>query len=164
MKLIGMYTGLATLMLLAQLNAQTGGQMEPKAPAAGTAIVTVGCVNRARQNGSASGGPGVPPAANPATAADLANSQELTGVLLLNGATAANATKDTRTRAAAGDTVREAPVIYVLDGLRQELERHVGHQVEVTGTLRVVKEGPPATQSTISHIQVASVTMLAGSC
>ena len=53
---------------------------------------------------------------------------------------------------------------YVLDGLRQELERHVGHQVEVTGTLRVVKEGPPATQSAISHIHVASIKMLAGSC
>ena len=93
MKLIGMYTGLAMLVFLAELNAQTGGQIDAKAPAAGTAIVTVGCVNRARQNGSTSGGPGVPPATNPATAADLANSQELTGGLLLNGATAASATK-----------------------------------------------------------------------
>ncbi len=164
MKLIGMYTGLAMLVFLAELNAQSGGQIEAKAPEAGAAIVTVGCVNRARQNGSTSGGPGVPPATNPATAADLANSQELTGGLLLNGATAASATKDTRTRAAAGGTVRQAPVTYVLDGLRQELERHVGHQVEVTGTLRVVKEGPPATQSAISHIHVASIKMLAGSC
>jgi hypothetical protein len=125
--------------------------------------VTVGCINRAEQNGSSAGAPGVPPATS-ATAPNLANSQEPTGVLLLNGATAANATNETKTRAAAGDAVRPAPGTYVLDGLRQELDRHVGHQVEVTGTLRVVKEGPPAIQNTVGHIQVVSVKMLAVSC
>lgn len=163
MKLMGMYTGLAMLIFLTELNGQTTSRLGAKTPAPGTAIVTVGCINRARQNGSLAGGPGVPPATS-ATAPNLANSEALTGALLLRGATAANATDETRTRAAAGDAVRPAPVTYVLDGLRQELDRHVGHQVEVTGTLRVVKEGPPTMQNTVGHIQVASINMLAVSC
>ena len=163
MKLMGMYSGLAMLMFLAELNGQTTSRPVAKTPAPGAAIVTVGCVNRAEQNGSLAGGPGVLPA-TAATAPNLANSQEPTGVLLLNGAPAANATNETKTRAAAGDAVRLAPATYVLDGLREELDRHVGHQVEVTGTLRVVKEGPPTIQNTVGHIQVASVKMLAVSC
>ncbi len=127
MKLMGMYAGLAMLMFLAELNGQTTSRLVAKTPAPGAAIVTVGCINRAEQNGSSAGGPGVPPATS-ATAPNLANSQELTGVLLLNGPTAANATNETKTRAAASDAVRPAPVTYVLDGLRQELDRHVGHQ------------------------------------
>ena len=82
----------------------------------------------------------------------------------MNGATAADATNETRTRAAAGEAVRPTLVTSVLDGLRQELDRHIGHQVEVTGTVRVVKEGPAPTQNTVGHIQVTSVKMLAGSC
>ena len=163
MKLMAMYTGLAMLLFLAELNGQATSPLEVKIPAPGTAIETVGCINRAQQDGSSSGGPGVPPA-TPATAPNLANSQAPTGVLLLRGATTANATDETKTRAAAGDAVRLAPATYVLDGLREELDRHVGHQVEVTGTLRVVKEGPPGIQNTVGHVQVASIKMLAVSC
>ncbi len=162
MKLTGLCGGLAMLMFVAELNGQTA-KSDKTTPARGTAIVTVGCVNRAEQTGSPAGAPGVPPA-SPAKAPELANTQELTGALLLNFATAPNATDEAKTRATAGDSVRTAAVTYVLDGLRPELERHLGHQVEVTGTLQVVKEGPPAMANTVSHIQVSSVTLVAPMC
>src|SRR5439155_2570665 len=50
-------------------------------------ITTVGCVNRAVQDGSLAGSPGVPPT-TPNSAAVLANSNEPTDVFLLNGAEA----------------------------------------------------------------------------
>jgi hypothetical protein len=100
-------------------------------------------------------------AATPATAEILANSSEPTNAFLLARATAANATDEIRARAAAGEPVRMSPTTYVLDGSRKELERHTGHLVEVTGTLRMVSEGDKANRTTVAHFQVASIKMFA---
>jgi hypothetical protein len=127
-------------------------------------IVAVGCVNRAPQTGSVGGSPGVPPAP-PSRADVLANSSEPLNVFMLNGATAPDATEDTRARAATGQSPAELPTAYVLDGNRQDIESHLGHRVEVTGLLTAPNEGgPAATKSTVRHIQVASIRMLSSTC
>jgi hypothetical protein len=120
-------------------------------PPTSESVVTVGCVNRAIENGSLAGSPGVSPA-TPSTAPALANKQEPTGALLLNGAQQVSSE-------ASGST----PVTYVLDGKTQELERHLGHQVQVTGTLRTVHEGASGAKTPVQHIQVTALKML-GQC
>jgi hypothetical protein len=130
----------------------------------GTPIVTVGCVNRAEQTGSLAPEPGVRPA-TPATATILANSSDMpTNAFLLAGATPANTSSDARARAAAGEPVSTAPATFVLDAARPDLERHLGHLVEVTGTLKTVAEGDKAARTNVAHVQVASIKMLATAC
>lgn len=169
MKLTRAYSGVAVLMFVAGLSgAGLSAQADVRPPAhpdssGGTAIVAVGCVNRAVQTGSLAPAPGVPPA-TPATAEILANSSEPTNAFLLAGATPANATDEIRARAAAGKTVSMSPSTYVLDGATQELERHMGHRVEVIGTLRTVSEGDQANRATVAHIRVTSIKMLASAC
>jgi len=68
---------------------------------------------------------------------------------------------------------------YVLDGRDSELKNHVGHKVEVTGTLAAGKDAlagsgttsptpsSPATASMASgaqHLSVTSVRMIASDC
>jgi hypothetical protein len=164
MKLTGAYGGVAILMFVAGLGAQTDRRpVANSQPSRGTAIVTVGCINRAEQTGSLAPAPGVP-AATPATAEILANSTVPTNAFLLAGATPANATAESRARAAAGEPVSTAPATYVLDGTRQQLEPHTGHLMEVTGTLRTVSEGVVGNRTAVDHIQVASIKMLASAC
>src|SRR5665213_3256100 len=104
--------------------------------AADGAIVAVGCVNRAAQNGSMTGTAVAAPAA-PDTAGPIANSATLTNQFMLNGATPPDATNAQKATATAGQTATTpgAPASYVLDAARAQLEPHVGHLVEVTGTL-----------------------------
>lgn len=135
--------------------------LPPAAAAQSTAgpIAAVGCVARAVADGSLTGSPGVPPAP-PNTAPTLANSAEPTGALLLNDATLPGAATGTTGSAAA-----EAPRSFQLDGATSELEHHVGHQVEVKGTLQTTAVGASNTQKTkVDHIRVTSVRMLADSC
>jgi hypothetical protein len=164
MKLTDAYGGMAILLFVAGLSAQTDRpSVATSKPAGGTAIVTVGCINRAVPTGSLAPAPGVP-AATPATAEILANSSEPTNTFLLARATAAKAANEIRARAVAGEPVRTSPTTYVLDGTRQELEHHSGHLVEVTGTLRMVSEGDNANRTSVAHVQVASIKMLASAC
>jgi hypothetical protein len=53
---------------------------------------------------------------------------------------------------------------FVLDGMRQELERHVGHQVTVTGTVVVMEEGPPSAKASVRHLRVTEIKMMAAAC
>jgi hypothetical protein len=156
MKLIT--TGICILVAATTLAAQTDRKSGP--------IVAVGCINRAQHDGSLAGSPGVPPA-SPSTAPALANSNEPTNAYLLNGATIPGADDETRVKATTGQATAPPATLtsYVLDGARGELEQHVGHRVEVTGTLRVVTEGPePSSRKEVRHIQVTTVRMLADSC
>src|SRR5476649_254004 len=66
---------------------------------AGIPIVTVGCVNRAAQNGSMRGTANAPPATAD-TAGALANSAALTNSFMLNGATSPDASDEVRAQAA----------------------------------------------------------------
>jgi hypothetical protein len=110
-------------------------------------------------NGSLAGGDGVPPT-TPNRAAVLANSNEPTDVILLNGATPPRASSE----AATHDPAATVPVSYVLDGSLRDLEPYLGHQVEVTGTLETMNEGAKDAKTMVRHIRVASIKMIATEC
>ena len=151
---------LASLMTVSSLAAQSS-----RVPESNRGIVVVGCVNRAAPTGSLAAAPGVPPA-TPATAGALANSVEApTNAFVLKGATAPDATEETRTQVAAGRPPATGLTAYVLDGTRQDFEKHAGHRVEVRGTLRVAQEGDaPGTKTEVKHLTVASIRMLSPAC
>lgn len=121
------------------------------------AIQTAGCINQAQHNGSIEGSTGVPPTP-PNAAPAAANSGTLTGAFVLNGATPPASERDSR--ATKGDTLTS----YVLEGARSLIEPHVGHQVEVTGTLVEL----PATNSGSSEprrqLRVSAIKMVATTC
>jgi hypothetical protein len=62
--------------------------------------------------------------------------------------------------------------VYVLDGSTAELSKHVGHKVEVTGTLKNTGTGPSASPASdpagvppaVPHLQVSAVRMVSESC
>jgi hypothetical protein len=151
---------LASMMTVAAVAGQSS-----RAPESNRGIVAVGCVNRSAPTGSLAAAPGVA-AATPATAGALANSgQDPTDAFVLKGATPPDATDETRTLVAAGRPPTTGLITYVLDGARQDLEKHAGHRVEVRGTLRVAQEGDsPGTKAEVKHIAVASIRMLADAC
>lgn len=125
---------------------------------AGTEVVAVGCVSRAVTDGSLSGSPGVPPA-SPNDAARLANSSEPTGAFLLN---------DAAIPAVAHVPSETSPApkrSFQLDAKSAEVEPHLGHKVEVTGTIATTSVGAPTGPKTrVDHIQVKSIRMLAEKC
>ena len=90
----------------------------------------------------------------------LANSNEPTDVILLNGATPPRPNSE----AATHDAAATVPVSYVLDGSLRDLEPHLGHQVEVTGTLQTVNEGAKDAKTMVRHIRVASIKTIATEC
>ena len=122
-------------------------------------VVAIGCVARAVTDGSLAGSPGVPPA-SPNTAPIVANSPEPTGIYLLN-----NATTPTETRGTTGDATASQPRSFQLDGTNAEFDRHVGHQVQIAGTVQTEHVGAsPGSQTRVQHIQVKSLRMLAATC
>ena len=122
-------------------------------------ITAVGCVNRAVTDGSLTGSPGVTPAP-PNDAPTLANTAETTGAFLLNNATIPGSPQGTT-----GSTDPDRPRSFQLDGVTGEFERHVGHQVEVKGTLQAAATGASTAQRTkVDHIKVTAIRMLAASC
>jgi hypothetical protein len=145
---------LASLLMGSSLSGQHAGHVT------GKSIVVEGCINRAQQDGSLAGSPGVPPAST-STAPQLANSSEPTNTFLLNGATAPEPNVKP-------DAAGAAPAIthsYVLDGTREELERHLGHHVEVTGTLTIVSESAePEARNQVQRVKVAGIRMLSAAC
>ena len=103
--------------------------------------------------------PGVPPA-SPNTAPTLANSPEPTGVYLLN-----NAATPSGTRGTTGDVTASQPRSFQLDGTNAEFDRHVGHQVEIAGTVHTESVGAsPGQKTPVQHIQVKSLRMVAAKC
>lgn len=119
-------------------------------PSADPVIVT-GCLARAIHDGSLAGSPGVPPA-SPNTAPTLANSSEPTSAFVLNGAIVKSATA-------------AKPRTFTLDGGSQPLDAHVGHRMEVTGTIVRAYGGAKAgDKEPVDHIRVASIKMLGTRC
>jgi hypothetical protein len=96
----------------------------------------------------------------PNRAGVLANSNEPTDAILLNGATPPRAGSEATTH----DAAATVPVSYVLDGSLRDLEPHLGHHVEVTGTLQTVNEGAKDANTMVRHIRVASIKMIATEC
>jgi len=120
-------TRTATLFAIvasASLSAQTP-------PAAQTPPITVtGCVAEAQRDGSL-GTKATGPQATPETATNEANNPTPTNRYQLTDATSAAATAGTAGTADA----KPAKTTYALRGHEQELAKHLGHRVEVAGSL-----------------------------
>jgi hypothetical protein len=151
--------GVVCASLIASVALALFGSSAAAAQSDGQSITARGCVNRAVNNGSLAGGPGLPPT-TPNRAAVLANSNEPTDVILLNGATPLPANSETTAR----DLGSTPPVSYVLDGSLRDLEPHLGHQVEVSGTLQTMNEDAKDAKTMVRHIHVASIKMIATEC
>jgi hypothetical protein len=159
----------AVVLGTAWLSAQT--------PQNGEKVTVAGCLQRAERNGSI-GGTIVGTSASPNTAAQEANSGALVDAYLLteakpvvagvqpeSGATPSSATGTTAT----GTSGKADITTYGLSGREDELSRHPGARLEVTGTIE-----PPVTsgrgtggQTTATgakRIKVESFKILADKC
>jgi hypothetical protein len=138
----------------AQLNSFAGTQ----APAAAEngKISVEGCVERAQRNGSV-GGTGLGTTSSPNTAARDANSSETLDVFQLSNA-----------QPQPGDAASTGRTTYALDGQEQELGKHTGHRVQVTGMLAPPRAAATstaaATAAGIRRIRVDAIKMVSSTC
>jgi len=129
------------------------------APASQTSDVTVsGCIMQAERTGSLADDTGAGVRATPNTAPVDANSAEALDAYLLTNASVAGLT----------DQNRAVPRSYTLQGLEQELAKHRGHHVEITGRLLPARAtaaaSTKATAPGIERIAVHTVKMLNLEC
>ena len=153
-------------------------------PAASQQTVSVtGCVAPVQRDGSTGPKP-TGTTATPESAPMEANNPEPTGKFMLleaidaqSEAAAMDAAMKNRTAAkeadpgvaATGGSAAAKPTSYALRGQEQELAKHVGHRVQINGTLMPpLKETLPSksakTAEGIQAVQVTSVKMLGTNC
>ena len=154
----------ATLLAIVasvSLSAQT-----PAAPT--SSIAVTGCVAETQRDGSL-GTKATGPQATPETAANEANNPAPTNRYQLLDATTAKSDQKPAETATAGAADESARTTYALRGHEQELAKHVGHRVEVSGTLEPplatklpAKDAKTAEQ--IRTVQVAAVKMMGTDC
>jgi hypothetical protein len=137
-------------------------------PAQTPSVSVTGCIAQVQRDGSL--GPkasGVQ--ATPQTAADEANNPNPTNRYeLLDATPVGNDVKPGET-ATAGTTVKPARTAYALRGHENELAKHVGHRVQITGALTPpLAEKLPAKDAkaaeTVRSVQVASLKMVGTDC
>jgi hypothetical protein len=152
---------LCALVASVSLSAQT-----TPASAPGSTVSVTGCVAQEQRDGSTGAKPSGTQA-TPETAALEANNPAPTGRYQLLDATpiGAEATKPT----AADAAKPTAKTTYALRGLEQELAKHLGHRVEIAGTLApaLAEKLPAKTAATAEGtrtVQVTSVKMLGTDC
>jgi hypothetical protein len=131
--------------------------MQASTPAAENSKVSVeGCVERAQRNGSV-GGTGLGTTSSPNTADRDANSSETLDVFQLSNA-----------QPIPGDAANTERTSYALDGHEQELGRHTGHRVQITGMLAPPRAAATsttaATAAGIRRIRVEAIKMVSASC
>jgi len=131
------------------------GAQEPRStkanPSSPNTVTLVGCVDRADQLNASS----------PSTTVDSL-SFVLTHADRDGKAAASKPTADTRSAIEAGS-------IYKLDGAVATLNPHVGHKVQVTGTVELTAAGTkgttdPGSAADASRLHVKSIKMLAETC
>ena len=161
-------TRTATLWVMAasvSLSAQT-------APAPPTPSVSVtGCVAQVQRDGSM-GAKGTGTTSTPETAPADANSPDQTGRYQLLDATPLGADGKPVSAAAAAEAEKSAKperTTYALRGQEKELAKHLGHRVEIAGSLMPPLErklpAPAAkTAEGIRTVQVAAVKMVGTDC
>jgi len=114
-----------------------------------------------------------PPTAPPASRADSSDKVVVTGCIQRGiqspvgttgapGAAAADAAKFILTKASPASDATATPKTYRLDADDSQLTAHVGHKVEVTGT--VDAKPAPGDAASPAKLKVASVKMIAASC
>jgi hypothetical protein len=117
-----------------------------------------------------------PPAQPPASAPSSSDKLVVTGCIQRSlqspvgttgaaGAAAADASKFILTKASPASDATAAPKTYRLDAEDSQLTSHVGHKVEITGTLDAATAKPAAGEAAApAKLKVASVKMVAASC
>jgi hypothetical protein len=126
----------ATATIAAQQPPPASAQ-QPPAPSSSDKVVVTGCIQRGIQ--SPVGTTGAPGAA-----------------------AAADASKFILTKASPVADATATPKTYRLDAEDSQLTAHVGHKVEITGTLDA--KPAPGDAAAPSKLKVASVKMVAASC
>lgn len=130
--------------------AQDAPPAQPGQSAAGKKIMVIGCVNKAEPSA--------------------------TGTAGAAGAAAKDDTKFVLTKASAGETAGTAGAAppataiaseYKLDGSDSQLTPHVGHKVEITGTVDEAKgptEAPAASAANAPKLKVVALKMVSPTC
>jgi hypothetical protein len=148
-------------------------------PQQGEKVTVAGCLQRAQRNGSV-GGTILGTSASPNTADDEANSSAIVDAFLLAEATpmvggvpdqpsATTAGAASRADTATGTAGRSELTTYGLQGREDELGRHQGARLQVTGTLMPPATsgrgtGGSATASGAKRLRVESFKILAEKC
>jgi hypothetical protein len=141
---------LCAIVASVSLSAQT-----PPAPA--STITVTGCVAEAQRDGS-TGAKATGTQATPETAATEANNPNPTGRYQLLDA-----------KPAIGEPNKTDTTAYALRGHEAELAKHVGHRVEIAGSLMapLAAKLPPksaATAEGVGTVEVSSVKMVGTNC
>ena len=156
-----------TTTLLAVLASISLSAQTTQVPA-GTTVTIAGCLAQAQRDGSlgqkASG-----VTATPETAANEANNPEPTNRYVLTSATPGDAARLAADKPSAPGAAATSKTTYALRGLEKELANHVGHRVQIVGSLLapLVAKVPPkdaASAEGIRTVQVISVKMLGTGC
>jgi hypothetical protein len=97
----------------------------------------------------------------------------LANAMIGNGSTPSSSST-VGTTGTAGTTASARGTSYVLDGHAADLKSHVGHRIEVTGTVEPKSKtsadpatsapGSPASSMATDHLTVSSVKMIAADC
>lgn len=124
-------------------------------------VTVSGCVTQAERNGSLADDTGTGVSSTPATAAVDANNAQPVNAYLLTSAE--RLTSETE------DTTKDATTSYALVGHEQDMAKHKGHRVEITGQLMAPRSGSDSTagkaaQSNVQRIAVDTVKMLNVEC
>ena len=140
--------------LIAVVIVGLSGSASAQKPAGETVSVS-GCVERAQRDGSLSA-TAAGTTATPNTAPTEANSGEMVNAFTLKDATPV------------GEKASSGPTEYALQGNGSELAKHVGHRVEIAGSLLPsvaelqANKAKPA--EGIRRVQVTGVKMIASKC
>ena len=147
---------LCAIVASVSLSAQT------PTPAPATSFSATGCVTEVQRDGSL-GVKATGPQATPETAAIEANNPEPTNRYQLLDATPATPAVP------AGSAAKPTKTTYALRGQETELAKHVGHRVQIAGSLMspLAAKVPAKAASTADGtrtVQVASVKMVGTDC
>jgi hypothetical protein len=129
-------------------------------PTAGKKIMVIGCVGKAEPGATGTAGAG-----GAATSAKDDTKFVLTKASASSGETAGTA--GANPPAAATPSTTEIASEYKLDGTDATLTPHIGHKVEITGTVDEAKgatEAPAASAANAPKLKVVSLKMISPSC
>jgi pyruvate/2-oxoglutarate dehydrogenase complex dihydrolipoamide acyltransferase (E2) component len=149
---------LCVLVASVSLSAQT-------TPPSGSSVSVTGCIAQVQRDGSTGAKPSGTQA-TPETAAVEANNPTPTGRYQLLDATPVGTDM---AKPAGADASKPVRTSYALRGLEQQLGKHMGHRVQVAGTLAppLAAKLPSTTAATaegIRTVQVTSVKMIGTDC
>jgi hypothetical protein len=154
----------AMIGLAAQDQAASSANRDQSASRDQNTITLTGCLAKGDSLGATGTTGTTPPASRTTTS----------GQFVLNNAKMGSATSTT---AAPGGTTAGAAGTsgssYILDGPESDFTRHVGHKVEITGTIdKSASSTPPSATATApggsmaakEHVKVSAVKMISASC